>query len=88
MQVSPYSRRCHRIPAFPGVTVFPVFPYSTYSRILEKWLKQMMVAAVDERDADRRPGQPMNGFEPAETRPDHDDMMSVHRPVRPVNDSH
>ena len=46
-----------------------------------------MVAAVDERDADRRSGKVTNGFEPAEPGADHDHMMGArlrwprHRPA-------
>ena len=47
--------------------------------LIEKRLKQVMIAAVDEGDADRRPGEPMNGFEPAESGADHDHMMRARR---------
>ena len=45
--------------------------------LIEKRLKQVMVAAVDERDADRRSGKVTNGFEPAEPGADHDHMMGA-----------
>ena len=45
--------------------------------LIEKRLKQMMIAAVDEGDADRRPGKPMNGFEPAESGADDDHVMGA-----------
>ena len=45
--------------------------------LIEKRLKQMMIAAVDEGDADRRAGEPMNGFEPAESGADDDHVMGA-----------
>jgi hypothetical protein len=45
--------------------------------LIEKRLKQVMVATVNERDADRRSGKVTNGFEPAEPGADHDHMMGV-----------
>ena len=51
--------------------------------LIEKRLKQVMIAAVDHRDADRRPGETMNGLEPAESGADHDHVMKAHVIVRP-----
>ena len=54
-------------------------------RLIEKRLKQVMITPVDDRDEDRRAGQPVNGLESAEPGADHDDMMSVRQfHARPV----
>ena len=56
--------------------------------LIEKRLKQVMIATIDDRDANRRSREPVNGLESAEPGADHDRMMSAHHPVRPtVNDS-
>jgi hypothetical protein len=49
---------------------------------MEKGLKQVMIAPIDNCDADRHPGEPVNGFEPSESGADHDRMMSAHHPIR------
>ena len=50
-------------------------------RLIEKRLKQMVVASIDDRDLDRRAGKPVHGLEPAEPGADHDHMMSAHRHI-------
>ena len=51
-------------------------------RLIEQRLKQMMVAAVDDGDPDRRASKPVDGLETAEPGADHDHMMSVRHFVR------
>jgi hypothetical protein len=41
--------------------------------LIEQRLKEMVVASIDERDADRRAGKPLNRFQPAESTADDDD---------------
>src|SRR6185369_452862 len=45
--------------------------------LIEQRLKQMMVAAVDQRDLDRRARQPVGRLQPAEAGADDDDAMGV-----------
>jgi hypothetical protein len=44
----------------------------------------MVVSLVDQRDADRRPREPVDCLQPAEACAHYDDMMTVRRTV-PVN---
>jgi hypothetical protein len=49
----------------------------------------VVVASIDDRDADWRSGKPVHSLEPAEPGADHDHMMSAHRSTRPtVNNDH
>ena len=48
--------------------------------LVEKRLKPVVIASIDDRDLDRRAGEPVNRLKPAEPGADHDHMMSAHRP--------
>ena len=50
--------------------------------LVEQRLEQMMVAAVDQRDLDRRAGKPKGGFQPAETGADDHHAMGLFRRCR------
>jgi hypothetical protein len=39
-----------------------------------------MIATIDDRNADRRSGKPVNSLEPAEPGADHDRVMSARHP--------
>ena len=43
--------------------------------LIEQRLEQVMIATVDNGDADRRAGEAINGLEPAKSGADHDHMM-------------
>jgi hypothetical protein len=45
--------------------------------LIEQWLEQMVVAAVDDRDVDRRTAQRVRGGEPAEAGADDDDSRTA-----------
>ena len=47
-------------------------------RLIEKRLKQMVVASIDDGDLNRRAGESVDGLEPAEPGADYDHMMSGH----------
>jgi hypothetical protein len=46
--------------------------------LVKKRLKEVVVATVDQRDANWRSGESMNGLEPAESGADYDHMMTAH----------
>ena len=50
--------------------------------LVEQRLEQMMVAAVDQRDPDRRSGEAKGGLQPAETGADDHDVMGLFRRCR------
>src|SRR5579872_1077290 len=52
-------------------------------RLIEQRLKQVMVATIDDRDANRRSSETVNRLEPAESGADHDHMISFGHPIRP-----
>jgi hypothetical protein len=45
--------------------------------LVEKWLKQVATASLDDRHLDWRAGEPVNNLEPAEPGADHDHVMSA-----------
>ena len=68
------SRACEKIADRPG----DLRGRERGSRdLVQKRLKQVMIAAIDHGDADRRPGKGANGLEPAVSGADHDHMMTV-----------
>src|SRR6185369_14457676 len=50
--------------------------------LVEQRLEQMMVAAVDQRDPDRRTGEAEGGLQPAKTGADDDYMMGLFQRCR------
>ena len=50
--------------------------------LVEQRLEQMMVAAIDQRDPDRRTGEAKGGLQPAETGADDHHMMGLFRRCR------
>ena len=45
--------------------------------LIEQWLKQVMVGAVDDRDVNVGVGQRLGHAEPSETAADHQDLMAL-----------